>query len=63
MCDNKEALINEILTTLDEEAQGELMKIIQIVLEKYQPSIAATFTLTPMQEAAHAENLQRQQEQ
>lgn len=37
LCDNKEDLINGILTNLSEETQSELMKVIEAVLAKYQP--------------------------
>jgi hypothetical protein len=37
LCDNKEHLINDIIMNLEEDVQGELMKIMHPIISKYDP--------------------------
>ncbi len=37
LCDNKEHIINDIIMNLEEEVQGELMKIMHPIIAKYDP--------------------------
>jgi hypothetical protein len=37
LCDNKEHLINDIIMNLEEDIQGELMKIMHPIISKYDP--------------------------